>query len=199
MIKDDEALHARTTDQDHRDVRGARRRLGIVVAGDHAADGDACADIQVVQRRHQAITADILVVDIEAVRAGFLERLRQLLGVLALVADRLDAPRFQPIELFLAAGDADDSAALGLGQLDGERADRTGGRADQHVIALFHLGDDVEAGPGGHARHAQHAQVGLLRHLDARQRLDLVTRELRDVTPATHVTYLVAALEARVT
>src|SRR3546814_8369822 len=60
----------------------------------------------------------------------------------------------------LRAGRADDPAALDLGDLADERADRARGGRHEHGLASFRLADIEQADIGGHARHAEHADPG---------------------------------------
>ena len=59
----------------------------------------------------------------------------------------------------LAAGDAHDAAALELGDLADEPADGAGGAGHDHRLALLRLADVEQAEVGGHAGHAERAQV----------------------------------------
>ena len=60
-----------------------------------------------------------------------------------LVVDRGVEPEFarQPAAFLLAAGDADDAAALDLGDLADDRADRAGRRRDHDGFARLRLAD----------------------------------------------------------
>ena len=74
------------------------------------------------------------------------------------------------------AGNADDAAALDLGDLADGLAHRTGGTGDDHGFAGLGLADIHQAEVAGHAGHAQHVEP--LRHR-AQARVDAVTRPVR--------------------
>ena len=61
--------------------------------------------------------------------------------------------------LLRAAGDADDPAALDLRDLADDLADRTGRGRDDHGLAGVRLADLEQPEVGGHAGHAEHAEV----------------------------------------
>jgi len=63
-----------------------------------------------------------------------------------------------------AAGHADDAAALRLRELADHRADRARRGRDDDRLAGLRRDDPVESDPGGDARHAGDAEVGLHRH-----------------------------------
>lgn len=61
--------------------------------------------------------------------------------------------------LALTAGDADDAASLDLGDLADHAADRPGRAGDHDGLAGLGPSDVEQAEVGGHARHAQDAEV----------------------------------------
>src|SRR5262249_41960030 len=101
--------------------------------------------------------ADILEIDIDAVRTGGRELLREIGG--AMVDAGVEAELFaDETALRIATGDADCAAALDPGDLSNDRADRAGGGGNHHGRALLRPSALAEAHVGGHARHAEHPE-----------------------------------------
>src|SRR5204863_4668805 len=94
-----------------------------------AADRDPRADVQPRMHRRRDLAADVVEVDVHAVRA---RRLHSGADVAGLVVDRLvEAVELAKIlELFRAARDPDRPAARDTGDLARDRADRAGCRGD---------------------------------------------------------------------
>ena len=65
----------------------------------------------------------------------------------------------QPGHLLVAAGAADDAAALVAGDLSDHRAHGARRRGDEHGIAALAGADDVEPDPGRQPGHAEDAEV----------------------------------------
>src|SRR5690606_19138434 len=103
------------------------------------------------------LAADIFEIDIDPLRRRRLEGGVHSAG---LVVDAgVEAELGDDIVAFrLAAGDADDAAALELGDLPDDGADRTAGGRDHDGFARLRLADFHQAVMGGAARHAEDAQ-----------------------------------------
>ena len=101
--------------------------------------------------------ADVLEVDVDALRAGGFQPLGQV--GLAVVEAGVEAEfLLDEAALPFAAGDADDATALDLGDLADHRADRPGRRRHDERLAGLRFADVEQAGVGGQARHPEHAQ-----------------------------------------
>ena len=103
-------------------------QLREVVPGDQAAHRHARVRVQQRQHRGQHRAADVLEVDIDALGRRRAEQLAQVR--VAVIDAGIEAERLHRVlALLRAAGDADHAAALELGDLADERADRAGGGA----------------------------------------------------------------------
>ena len=168
MVVDEEALERHAFDQDGaqqaRCPVGAGRRRGKVVVGDQPAHRDARADVEPGHDGVQHGAADILEVDVDAVRTDGLERRRQLR--ITVVQAGVEAQLVHGIAtLVRRSGDADGACALEPGDLSYDRADGTGRGGDHDRVAGPHPSDVQKAGVGREARHAEHAQrIGRVRH-----------------------------------
>ena len=106
-----------------RPVRGGRP----VVLGDGAAAGDAAVQVHLRQAGLQNVAADIVEIDVDALRRRRLERLEHAAGLV--VDRRIEAELArEPVALVAPAGDADHAAALDLADLatSTDRAGRGG-------------------------------------------------------------------------
>src|SRR5665213_4292804 len=121
MVADDKALDAQPLA--HRgDETGAGARRGVVIFRDHATH-DHAAEI-VEQREHRGLdrAADILEIDVDPLGTGGGERAAEIAA--AMVDASIEADLARHIAAFVgAAGDADNAAAVTLGELSGDRAD----------------------------------------------------------------------------
>ncbi len=110
MVEDQEALHLDPPPDQHPDVERTRPGLGRV-AGSRSCRirGHTRPDIGVGQRRYKMVPANVIEIDVDALRRRRLHGLDQLEGVLGLaIVDGLVEPcRLQPVALLLAAGRAD--------------------------------------------------------------------------------------------
>lgn len=108
----------------------------------------------------EVLAADVLVVDVDAVRGEFLQRLARLdlLVVEALVEIEL---LLDEVELVVAADAADDRQALVFGELAHQLADGTGRGGDEDRLALLGHADVVETRVGRQTGHAQGADEEL--------------------------------------
>ena len=141
--------------------------------------------------------ADILEIDVDPVRAGLAERIRQIDR--AMVDAIVEAERLLHKEAFLRpAGDADHARAGALGELAGDGTDRARGGGDHHRLAGLRPAHIRHAGIGGDGRHAEHAEIGGKRRpraVELHQRL----RAGEDVAlPAARADHDVAGREARI-
>src|SRR5262249_53625869 len=141
VVADDEALDPEALAH-RRDEARAGPRVRIVIFGDHAAH-DHAAEI-VEQRKHRALyrAADILEIDIDALRASDGERGGE---VAAMVEAGIETELLGHVAAFLgAAGDADDAATLALSELSGDRADRPRRGGDDNRLAGPGLADRLQ-------------------------------------------------------
>src|SRR5260370_2295651 len=110
---------------------------------------------RVEQRKHcfEHRAADILEIDVDALRAGFLELGRQIgiAMIQALIEPELAS---DVIAFVLAARDADGTRALDPGDLPDRRADRAGCRGNDDGFAGLRLADIERPGIGGPTRPA---------------------------------------------
>src|SRR3546814_11001361 len=113
------------------DLTGALAADAVV--GDEAADRHARAILQQRQHRGGDIAADVLDIDVDAVRAGR----RELRGVVrGLVVDAgIEAERSDGGALVGAAGDADHASTEDLAELSGGRASSEARRGGQECVS----------------------------------------------------------------
>src|SRR5262249_42173884 len=126
VIDHDEALHLRASRQDvDQIIWSGHGRCGVVLR-DHSADADTRAEVDHRQRGVEDFSADVVKVDVYAVRAGSLQPLADVLG---LVIDRGVEAQFvhDPFAFLVASGNADDATAFDLADLADDRTDRAGG------------------------------------------------------------------------
>src|ERR1051325_545765 len=162
VVKHHEALHAGAVDEQAHVVGRSADGRGIVLA-DGAADTDAAVEGDLGQADVQDLAADVVEIDIDAVG----RELAQAFGhVLALVVDAGVEAEFVDHKGALAdaAGDADSPPALDLGQLTNDRAHGAGCARDYDRVPRLHGADVEQPEVGGHARHAEAAEVALQRH-----------------------------------
>ena len=158
VVADDEAAQRRRLPIGLRQLRGRRGGV-VVVAGDRSAQGDAAAQAQGVDRRREVLAADVVEVDVDAVRRG----LAQQLGDRAVVVVE------RGVEAELVAQPRD---LLG-------RARRSRSRCGPRSFAIcpaseptapaaphtnttspsLQLRDVQQPDVGGQARHPEHAQM----------------------------------------
>src|ERR1044072_6501362 len=111
-----------------------------VLLRDRAAAGDAAAVVHQRAAGFQNVAADIVEIDVDALGRRSAQRLE---GRTVLVVDRGIEAEFgsQPLALVLAAGDADDVAALDLRDLPDDRADTAGGCRYDNRLAFLPFAD----------------------------------------------------------
>ena len=127
--------------------------------GDQAAHRNPRERVEQRKHRLEHRAADVLEIDVDAFRAGFLQ-LRGKLRI-AVVKAIVEAEFVLDVVAFvLAAGDAHGARALDPGDLPDRRADRAGSGGDDDGLAWLRLADVEQPGIGGHAGHAEHANRG---------------------------------------
>ena len=115
-------------------------------------------EVEAVEDRVHDLAADVLEVDVDAVRGGGLELRAPVLGTV--VDGRVEAELLGEDRALLGpAGDADDAGAVALGELPGDRADRAGGGRDDDGLTLLGLADFLHPDPGREPGHAERAEV----------------------------------------
>ena len=114
---------------------------------------------ELAQRDIEDLAADVVEVDIDALRAMLAQRRAH---VLVLVVDgRVEAEFVHQVAALVgAAGDADHAAALDPGHLPDHHPDRASGTGHHHGVAFLRGADVEQAEICGHAGHPEHAQVG---------------------------------------
>src|SRR5215469_5207075 len=138
-VPDDEAADEKAFPQ-HREHVGAGKGRCHIVLRDEPADRDAGEGVE--QRPYCLLhrTADILEIDIDALGAGRLELPREIGRIV--VETFIEAELVLDEAAFLgAAGDADRAAALDLGDLPHDGADRARGGSDDDRLARLRLAD----------------------------------------------------------
>src|SRR5688572_28890394 len=116
VVHHDEALHARALADQGGEVVRARLRLSGVVLRDHAAEHNAGAQIDQRQHLVEDLAADVLEIDVDALRAMPLQAFAHVLGLV--VDGRVEAQFLrQPFALVVGAGDADNVKPFDLADL----------------------------------------------------------------------------------
>src|SRR5438270_13154604 len=156
-VEHDHALDAQPIDENRAPVSHAIRLDGVVI-GNRAADHHAAEEIHAREQRVEDLGADIVEIDVHAVRALLLQLLAQRAG---LVIDAgIEAELLLHIGAFLAAaGDADGARAPDFRQLPDDAADRARGGGDHHRLAGLRLAELLQPAVGGHAGHAHQSEV----------------------------------------
>ena len=130
---------------------GEGRKKGVT---NHAASNNATPLVQALERSLEVLTADVLVVDIDALGREALERIERLL--LLVVEAAVEAEVLEDeVELLVGADGTNDLEALALGDLADDLADGAGSRADKDGLALLGAADLVVRRPGGQTGHAE--------------------------------------------
>src|SRR6266478_3895565 len=133
------------------------RQFRGVVVGDEPADGNARKVVQQRQHRIEYWAADILEIDIDAIRTGRFQIFAQL--GLAMIEARVESELvLNEAALLFASGNADNPAALDLCDLADHRPDSTRGRSDDNSLSGVGFSDIQQARIGSESRHAEHAQ-----------------------------------------
>src|SRR6187455_2638503 len=97
-------------------------------------------------RSLEVVAADVVEVDVDAVRSDFGEGAPRAL--LAIVERLVEAELANPGDLLRRPGAPDHAAAGDAGHLAGCAADGTGSPRDEHGLTLFRLAEDEESVPG---------------------------------------------------
>src|SRR4029079_16245128 len=145
-----------------------RRR--VVVLADRAADHDACLARELGEHLVEDLAADVVEIDIDAVRTVLLEAVAHAAGLVVdagVETQLLD----HPFALGRTARAADGAAALDLRALPDGLADRTRGARDDDRLAGRRSPDVHQPEVAGHARHAEHVEP-LRRRAEARVELE---------------------------
>ena len=163
VVVDQEPFEPRAEDDQEAEVARRELRLGEVVLRDLPADRDARAEGEPPEDRLGERAADVVEVDVDAVRARLLQ---PSVDVVALVVD----PDVVAVEagevgdLLGRPGEPDDRAAPGdLRELADDLADRPGRSGDDDGVARLGLADVEEAEVGGEAGRPEDVQRGLRR------------------------------------
>lgn len=108
----------------------------------------------------EGLTANVLVVDVDALRSQAGESVGRLLLLVVEASIELELVGDE-IELLVVTDAANDGQALELGQLADNLADGTAGGGDEDGLALLGLANLVKGAEGGQAGHAERAnEVG---------------------------------------
>jgi hypothetical protein len=95
-------------------------------------------------------------------------------------------------------GAAHDLAAAQLRDLAGDAADRTRRAGDEYGFAILHGGGAEQPDVGGHARHAEHAEIGRWRRRERAECGQFAGRRVECLAPAVIAEHRVARLEPRI-
>src|ERR1700747_2184849 len=133
------------------------RQFRGVVVGDEPADGNAREVIQQRQHRIEYWTADILEIDIDALRAGRFQIFAK--PGLAMIEARVESELVpNEVALLFASGNADNPAALDLCDLADHRPNSPRGRSHDNGLSGLGFSDIQQARVGGESWHAEHAK-----------------------------------------
>ena len=124
----------------HRRRPFGNRSLRVVILGDQAAHGYAREGVEQWKHRLEHRAANILEINVDAFRAGFLEPRREV-GIAMIDAIIETELAFDVVAFFPAAGDPDGTRALDPGDLPDRRADGARGRGHHDGFARLRLPD----------------------------------------------------------
>ncbi len=140
-----------------RQAIGARRQFAVVVLRNQAAHRHARADVEQRQHGVEDRAADVLEIDVDAVRAGVGQLSREVRR--APVEAHVEAERAGDVAAFFGvARDADHAAAFQLRDLADGGAHRAARGGHHDRFARLRLADLQESRIGGEARHPEDAQ-----------------------------------------
>src|SRR5260370_39732629 len=153
-IQDDEPLDAEAFHYDCAEAEQAGIFLGV--ARDEATDHDAAVEIHAIQNFLHDFSADVFKIDVNAVGSG---RGKPFLPVRMLVVDGgVEAEILgDPCAFVVAAGDADDAAAVNLSNLSDDAAGSASGGGDDERFALLRR-SDFHAEKRGESVEAEHPE-----------------------------------------
>src|SRR5271166_6737331 len=133
------------------------RQLRGAVMGDEPADRDARKVVQRRQHRIQNLPADILEVNIDAVRTVRFQTFSQL--GLAMVDAGIESEFVLNEAAFLfAPGNADGPAAFDLGDLADQRTEGARSRSDDDALSGLRFSNVQQTSIRAEARHAEHTE-----------------------------------------
>src|SRR5580700_4403922 len=152
IVKDQHAFHGGALDQQREIVARALHRTGNVVLRDGAADHDASATRKVCESSLKDVTADVVEVDVDALRASFPQRLAHIFGFV--IDSRVKSQVVDEITALVdPARNAYRAATLDFGNLTHNRPYSTGSRRHDYGLARLRLAGFEQAEVGRHARH----------------------------------------------
>src|SRR6266699_4648926 len=160
VVQNDEALDAEALHQNVTETGEGRIFLGI--AGDKAAEHDAAVEIHAIQNFLHDFSANVFKIDVNAVGSGGGEL---LLPVRMLVVDGgVEAEILgDPGAFVVAAGDADDAAAVNFSNLSNDAAGSASGSGDDERFALLRR-SDFHAEKRGESIEAEHPEENGVRN-----------------------------------
>ena len=133
------------------------RQLRCAAMGDEPTDRDARKVVQRRQHRIQNLPADILEVNIDAVRTVRFQTFSQL--GLAMVDAGIESEFVLNEAAFLfAPGNADGPAAFDLGDLADQRTDGARSRSDDDALSGLRFSNVQQTSIRAEARHAEHTE-----------------------------------------
>ena len=156
VIDHDEVFHFRAAGDDvDQIVRAWDGRRGVVLR-DHSANADPRAQVDHRQYGVEDFSADVVEVNVYAVRTGSLQSLADVLG---LVIDRGVESKFihDPFAFLVAAGYADDAASFDLADLADDGTDRAGGGRYDERFARLRISDVQQSEIGRQSDAAEQA------------------------------------------
>ena len=116
------------------------------------------------------LAADIVEIDIDALRHGRAHRIEQIAAG-AIVDGMINSACPQPVTFGIRTRRGDNGAALDLGNLRDDRADCPGTAGNENRFAFLGLADFEQTGIAREARHAEHAEECLIRHIGLTRQL----------------------------
>ncbi len=162
---------------------GAGLRTICIVSADHAADRDAAEGTQGTHGRIEMGAADIVEIDIDAIRRSAGKGGRQI-GRRLVIDHRIDADFAQESAFGGTTGGADNARAHDAAQLTGNRPDRARRRRDEQGFTRFQLRDAGEPGIGAEPGHTGDAEKGFRRQAARIESFNFVRAGIEDLTPA---------------
>src|SRR5262249_50756151 len=150
-------LHEHAVADHVANVARARRRRREVVLRDHPAERDPRERVDQAEHGIEHLAADVLEVDVDALRARVAERGVQLAGS---IIDRGVGAELlgEPGALLAGARGSDHAAPENLSYLHDERAGCAGGPRDHERLARLRLADFLETVPAGEPRYSEHPE-----------------------------------------
>ena len=189
IIGYDEARHAGSFEDQVEIIFRARRHVTLLIAGDTTADRNAGMHGQMSQRIVEDLAADIVIKDIDRLRAMFLQ-LRPNIVILIINRHVIADIVGQPLALFLTARDPNDAATRDLGNLTDHGTGCTGRARHDNRITRLRAAMFQQSEIGGHPGSPQGSQIGgqqlIIRHL-----VQFTARHMRIILPAQHAHGLV--------